>query len=123
VNDLALPPSTPVIFPSPFVEARPPEWTPDYNMPGFLYAPLLVYPVRGNVVLFPFAASPEAEAYAATLLAGTVPAAGRFVLYGGDGPAYFWRDWFEKRPELAGWSHRSLGQFADVEAVLFEKPR
>jgi hypothetical protein len=123
VNGLALPPSTPVIFPSPFVEARPPEWTPDYNMPGFLYAPLLVYPVRGNVVLFPFTASPEAEDYAAALLAGTVPAAGRFVLYGGDGPAYFWRDWFEKRPELAGWTHRSLGQFADVEAVLFERAR
>lgn len=123
VNELALPPSTPVICPSPFIEARPPEWTPDYKMPGFLYAPLLVYPVRGTLMLFPYAASPEAEDYAGALLKGALPAAGRFVIYGGNGPAHFWRDWFEHRPELAGWSQRSLGQFRDVQAVLFEKTR
>jgi hypothetical protein len=121
VNDLALPPSTTVICPSPFVEARPPAWTPDYSMPGFLYAPLLVYPVRGNAVLFPFATSPEAEDYATALAQGALPAAGRFIIYGGIGQADFWRNWFEKRPELAGWNHRSLGQFKDVEVVLFER--
>ena len=121
VNRLALPPSTPVICPSPFVEARPPAWTPDYEMPGFLYAQLLVYPVRGNVVLFPFVDSPEAEDYATALLHGAVPVAGRFVIYGANGGVHFWRDWFEKRPELAGWRHRSLGDFKDVDAVVFEK--
>jgi hypothetical protein len=121
VNRLALPPSTPVICPSPFVEARSPAWTPDYEMPGFLYAPLLVYPVRGNVVLFPFVTSPEAEDYATALLQGAVPAAGRFVIYGANGGVHFWRNWFEKRPELAGWRHRSLGDFKDVDAVLFER--
>jgi len=121
VNRLALPPSTPVICPSPFVEARSPAWTPDYEMPGFLYAPLLVYPVRGNVVLFPFVTSPEAEDYATALVQGALPAAGRFVIYGANGGAHFWRDWFEKRPELAGWSQRSLGDFKDVDVVLFER--
>lgn len=123
VNELSLTPSTPVICPSPFVEARPPAWTPDYKMPGFLYAHLLVYPVRGNVVLFPFATSPEAEDYAAALAQGAIPSAGRFVIYGGNGQAHFWRDWFEKRPELAGWSHRSLGSFRDVDAVVFQRKR
>ena len=121
VNRLALPPTTPVICPSPFIEARSPAWSPDYEMPGFLYAPLLVYPVRGNVALFPFAVSPEAEDYANALLTGAVPAAGRFVIYGANGGAHFWTDWFEKRPELAGWSHRSLGPFKDVDAVVFEE--
>lgn len=121
VNRLALPPSTPVICPSPFVEARPPAWKPDYEMPGFLYAQLLVYPVRGNVVLFPFVTSPEAEDYATALLHGAVPVAGRFVIYGANGGVHFWRDWFERRPELAGWRHRSLGDFKDVDAVVFEK--
>ena len=121
VNRLALPPSTPVICPSPFIEARPPAWSPDYEMPGFLYAPLLVYPVRGNVALFPFVDSPEAEDYANALLQGAVPSAGRFVIYGPNGGVHFWRDWFEKRPELAGWSHRSLGPFKDVDAVVFER--
>jgi hypothetical protein len=121
VNRLALPVSVPVICPSPFVEARSPAWTPDYEMPGFLYAPLLVYPVRGNVVLFPFVTSPEAEDYATALVEGALPAAGRFVIYGANGGVHFWRDWFEKRPELSGWRHRSLGDFKDVDAVLFEK--
>jgi hypothetical protein len=121
VNRLSLPPSTPVICPSPFVEARSPAWAPDYEMPGFLYAPLLVYPVRGNVVLFPFVTSPEAEDYATALVQGALPAAGRFVIYGANGGVHFWRDWFEKRPGLAAWSHRSLGDFKDVDVVLFER--
>jgi hypothetical protein len=121
VNRLGLTPATPVICPSPFVEARSPAWTPDYEMPGFLYAPLLVYPVRGNVVLFPFVTSPEAEDYATALVQGALPAAGRFVIYGANGGVHFWRDWFEKRPELARWSHRSLGDFKDVDVVLFER--
>lgn len=121
VNRLALPPSTPVICPSPFIEARSPAWTPDYEMPGFLYAPLLVYPVRGNAVLFPFVTSPEAQDYATALVQGALPAAGRFVVYGANGGVHFWRDWFAKRPELAGWRHRSLGDFKDVDAVLFER--
>ncbi len=121
VNQLPLTAATPVICPSPFVEAKPPAWTPDYKMPGFLYAHLLVYPVRGNVVLFPFAESPEAEDYAVALMQGAIPAAGRFVIYGGNGQAHFWRDWFEKRPELAGWSHRRLGPFLDVDVEVFER--
>jgi hypothetical protein len=90
-------------------------------MPGFLYSHLLVYPVGGNNILFPFASSPEAEAYATALLQGALPASGRFVIYGGNGNTHYWRDWFEKRPELVGWTHRSLGAFLDVDAVLFEK--
>jgi hypothetical protein len=92
-------------------------------MPGFLYAHLLVYPVHGNVVLFPFASSSEAEDYATALVQGALPAAGQFVVYGGNGQAHFWRDWFEKRAELDGWIHRSLGQFDDVDAILFTAPR
>ena len=121
VNRLELPPSTPVICPSPFIEARPPEWTPDYKMPGFLYAHLLVYPVGGNVVPFPYAASPEAEDYATALLHGALPAAGRFAIYGWNGQVHSWRAWFEGRPEMDGWSHRSLGKFRDVDVVLFER--
>lgn len=121
VNQLPLTAATPVICPSPFVEAKPPAWTPDYKMPGFLYAHLLAYPLRGNVALFPFASSPEAEDYAVALLQGAIPAAGRFVIYGGNGQAHFWRDWFEKRPELAGWTHRSLGPFLDVDVEVFER--
>jgi hypothetical protein len=90
-------------------------------MPGFLYAHLLVYPVGENVVLFPYAASQEAEDYAAALAQGALPAAGQFVIYGDNRAAHFWTNWFEQRRELSEWNHRDLGQFRDVGAVLFEK--
>ena len=36
IEALALGPDVPIICPSPFIEARPPVWTPDYSLPGFL---------------------------------------------------------------------------------------
>ena len=113
-------PATPVIVISPFIEARPPEWRPDYPLPGFLYSFLPVYEIRGHPYLFPFADSPEAQAYARDLARDTLPRAGRFVIYGGDRNVKRWRDWFEKQPELAGWRARDLGSFGDVEAVVME---
>jgi hypothetical protein len=121
VNQLALPPSTPVICPSPFIEARPPAWSPAYKLPGFLYAHLSVYPVRGALLLFPFLSSRQADAYAVSLVQGSLASSGRFVVYGPNGGAHFWRDWLARRPELAGWRHRSLGDFRDVDAIVFEK--
>jgi hypothetical protein len=111
---------TPVICPSPFIEAKSPVWTPDYPLPGFLYAYLSVYPTGGRQFLFPFETSLEADAYARKLSRDTLPKAGRFVIYGGLGPAGYWRDWFLKQPELAGWRANSLGSFGDVLAVALE---
>jgi len=111
---------TPVICPSPFIEAKSPVWSPDYPLPGFLYSYLSVYPVGGRLFLFPFETSPEADAYARELSRETLPHAGRFVIYGGLGPAGYWRDWFLKQPEFAGWRATSLGSFGDVLAVVFE---
>jgi len=116
----ALPAGTPVIAPSPFVEAKSPAWRPDYPLPGFLYAHLNVYPLRQRTFLFPFQPSAEAEQYAAELDRKALARSHRFVIYGGDSNVRFWRNWFAKQPELAGWSAHSLGSFGDVGAVLFE---
>ena len=115
-------PDTPVICPSPFIEAKSPVWAPDYPLPGFLYSYLSVYPTGGHQFLFPFATSPEADAYARKLTRGTLARTGRFVIYGGLGPAGYWRDWFLNQPELAGWSANSLGSFGDVLAMVLEPP-
>ena len=56
-------PATPVLCPSPFIEARPPVWQPSYALPGFLYCHLPVYPFRGKPYLLPFEDSPEAKRY------------------------------------------------------------
>ena len=112
----------PVICPSPFIEARPPAWRPDYPLPGFLYAHLSVYPIRGRVYLFPFENSPEAESFASTLAQRALPVSRRFLIYGWEPQVHFWRDWFAHRTEFAGWSVRRLGPFADVDVVEFDAP-
>ncbi len=121
LNQLANAPMMPVLCPSPFIEARPPVWNPNYSTDGFLYSNLAVYRVRGKVYPFPFEPSPQAERFAASLAQRTLPASARFAIYGGDREVLFWRNWFAARPELAGWKDRSFGRFGDVEIVLFEK--
>ena len=119
---LGWPNTTPVIYPSPFIEAQTPTWQPDYSLPGFLYCQLLVYPAPGTPYLLPFKTSPEAEAYAATLGTGALLQAGRFVIYGGDVNVRHWRDWFARQASLEGWTYRRLGPFGDVDVAVFEDP-
>jgi hypothetical protein len=120
IEALHLTPGTPVIYPSPFIEAKPPVWRPDYPLPSFLYCHMLVYPVGGTPLLFPFESSAEAEQYATELAANTLPSSGRFLIYGGDRNVWLWQKWFAGRPELAGWQSRRLGPFGDVEVAVFE---
>jgi hypothetical protein len=119
VNRLAAP-GTPVVCPSPFIEAKPPAWRPSYPLPGFLYAHLYAYAVAGTVCPFPFDSSPEAARYAASLASGTAQAAGRLLIYGFRPQVDLWRIWFAARPELAGWKPTLL-PFGDVEVAELER--
>jgi len=114
-------PNTPVLCPSPFIEARPPVWTPDYKLPGFLYSQLPVYPFRGKPYLLPFEDSPEANRYIASLAEGTLTASGRFLIYGGTGAVRYWRNWFSIQPQFSAWHRENLGPFGDVTVELFER--
>jgi len=118
-NALALPSSTPVLVVSPFIEAKPPVWTPEYPLPGYLYCTLDVYPVNGTPYLLPYGESPAGTQYAEILARSTLPAAGRFLIYAHAGEARRWRDWFAARPEFTGWRSRLLGPFGDVDVALF----
>jgi mannosyltransferase len=115
VNQLEAAGEIPVICPSPFIEARPPAWRPDYQLPGFLYAHLAVYPISGKIYLFPFESSPQAESQAAMLSSSR-----RFLIYGWGPQVNFWRAWFARRPEFSNWHQRRIGPFADVDVVVFE---
>ena len=117
----ALEPDTPVIAVSPFIEAEPPVWRPDYHLPGFLYAPLFVYPLRGRIYPFPFTISPGAEQYAVNLVRDTLLKRPRFIVYGGGRYALVWAFWFARRPELAGWSY-TVNRAEAIETVVFENP-
>jgi hypothetical protein len=121
-NALALGPATPVLVVSPFIEARPPVWRPDYPLPGFLYCHLDVYPVGGTPYLLPYDDSPAARRYAEDLAKNTLPRAGRFLIYAGARDVRAWRDWYAARPEFARWRSRLLGPFLDVDVALFEAP-
>ena len=98
---------TPVLCPSPFLEARAPAWYPGYPTESFLYSNVVAYPVRGAVVPLPFDAEPV-----------PIPP-GRFVLYGGGRNAAAWVEWIETRTGRRG---HTLGNFGDVLAVAFDPP-
>jgi len=121
-NALALGSTTPVLVVSPFVEAKPPVWSPDYPLPGYLYSPLDVYPINAKPYLLPYGDSPAGKQYAETLAQGTLPAAGKFLIHGPAADVARWREWFAARPEFAGWRNRQLGPFLDVDVALFSAP-
>jgi hypothetical protein len=118
----ALPAGLPVLCPSPFIEARPPVWRPDYPIDTFLYSNLLVYPVPGKLYPFPYRRSPEADRAAQQLWNDTLSSAPGFALFGIDSAVEDWRRWFRARPETSAWHDQKLGGFGDVTAVVFEGP-
>jgi hypothetical protein len=77
--------------------------------------------VRGRIYPFSFTSSGEAERFAGSLARNVLLRSGRFAIYGGARSVQWWRDWFAARPELGGWRQRRLGDFGDVEALLFER--
>jgi hypothetical protein len=121
VNEWTVEPDTPVLLPSPFIEAKPPVWRPEYPLPGFLYCYLPVYPISGKPYLLPFERSPRGELYAAGLLP-VLSSSPRFLIYGGDKNVFVWRSFFASRPELGGWGNRQLHSFGDVDVAIFENP-
>jgi hypothetical protein len=121
VNGLVGNSRTPVICPSPFIEAQPPIWTPAYALPGFLYAHLAAYPVGGTTILLPTRRAPEGELYARTQIEERIAPSGRFVIYGGIYGVNLWLNWFAGQLEFAGWHSRRVGSFGDVGVVLFER--
>ncbi len=103
---------TPVLCPSPYLEAKPPAWNPNYTMPGFLYSHLDVYPVKGRVVPLPYQkidAIPQQT--------------GRFLLYGWEPQIHALRDRIQADPAYADWRMQRLGPFADVDVVVFHPPK
>ncbi|HVW07026.1 MAG TPA: glycosyltransferase family 39 protein [Bryobacteraceae bacterium] len=112
---------TPVVCPSPFVEARSPVWTPAYKLPGFLFAHLDAYPLRQTPLLLPSAVEDAGTRYARAVLTSKIVPAGRFVLYGGGYDVNHWAPWFSAQPELANWDLFLVGRYGDVEVVLYRK--
>jgi len=113
--------NTPVLCISPFVEAVPPVWRPDYPLPGFLYANLWAYPFRGKPYLLPFGSSTEAQDYGDALAAGTLSHARRFLIYGDIADAEYWRIRLSARPELRDW-HRAARNFGNIRVLVFAAP-
>ncbi len=122
INRLSASPQTPVVLPSPFIEARWPVWRPDYPLPGFLYSYLPSYPISAKPYLLPFQPSAEGLEYASELARGPLAGANQFFVYGGDINVRRWTNFFAGQPGLDHWTHRALGPFGDVEVVLFERP-
>jgi hypothetical protein len=119
VNDAVRNADMPVICPSPFVEARSPAWSPNYILPGFLYAHLDAYPIHAAIFLLPARAEPAGQTYASVLAGDRLIPARRFLVYGGTFGVSLWTDWFMAQPEFAHWHNFQVGKFGEVEIVEF----
>ena len=122
LHALNLSSDTPVICPSPLLEAKAPAWDFNYALPGYLYAHLDFYPIPGRPVLFPYGSAPEILADAAEEAGHSLFATGRFAIYGREIDVRFLSGWFAARPEFAGWRHASFGPFGNIGVALFESP-
>ena len=121
VNSLTRDSDMPVVCLSPFVEAKPPAWVPDYPLPGFIYSHLDAYPIHAATVLLPNHLEPQGEQYAEAALRDRVLSKGRFLVYGGVYDVNLWTQWIAAQSELAGWTHHPVGFFGDVEVVTFQR--
>ncbi len=122
IHSLDIRPDTPILYPSPFIEALSPVWKTDYTLPGFLYCQVEFYPVGGTPYLLPFTVSPEAERYGAEISSSTLALQDRFLIYGGHKGVNEWEHFFSGQPQFGGWSIRQVAKVGDVEAVAFENP-
>ena len=119
-NRLAKNPATPVLCMSPFIESAGRGWSPQYALPGFLYAHLSIYPILGAPYLLPMQTSLAAQQYAAQLTSGKLVEAGRFLLYGQSWQVKYWDRWFRQRAELAGWGS-AVEEYGDVAVGIFTR--
>jgi hypothetical protein len=113
---------TPVICISPFIEAQPPVWTPEYRTPGFLYSSFLYYPIRGDMKLLPYESAPESERYTERLLATDLVPSGTFITYGSTYAVGKLDEWLQKRPELRAW-HRESKRFDMISVAVYRGPQ
>jgi hypothetical protein len=111
---------------SPFVEAAPPVWRPDYTLPGFLYAPLFAYPLRAKAYLLPydpggdFKPPREAGEYAESVADGELPWHEKFVIYGSIGAVSDWSAWFSSRLKTRNW-RSEVHDFGDIRVSMFRR--
>ena len=110
--------STPILCPSPFIEAVPPVWRPDYPFPSFLYSHLQFYSLNGRLRLFPFKPSSESNEYLQSLLATELMPAGKFVTYGSTWSVQALDRWFAGRPEMTRW-HKESARFDSLSVVVY----
>jgi hypothetical protein len=122
IRALGIRPDTPILYPSPFIEAQSPVWHPNFELPGFLYCNVAFYPVGGTPYLLPFVSSPDAERYASEIASTALAAEDKFVIYGSDVRVEYWEKAFSGQPGLAGWQARQIAKVGDVEAFVFERP-
>ena len=73
MNTLALGPATPVICPSPFIEARPPVWTPGYPLAKPILGPVTAT-VAGLPATIQYAGSAPGGIYGFTQVNIAIPA-------------------------------------------------
>jgi hypothetical protein len=106
----------PVVMQSPFVEAFPERYDFTRPLPAFLYAPLAVYPLEGEIVRIPFGLNRSSQSFLETGVLPMLRGRDRFVLLNRASPH---AGWFQSRlPEFRA---RLVRESGPIQVHLFER--
>jgi hypothetical protein len=108
----------PVLIKSTFPESSKQNLDYTGKLPGWLLAPVVLYPSAGHVFPVSRAFDHASVSYLATSVAPAIDREGRFILVK-LGPDDELNSWLSKR--FCGYSARSLGNFDLVDAKLYER--
>jgi hypothetical protein len=109
-------PATPVLFESGFVESS----TQNLDLraaPGFLTAPLSLYPAAGRVIVLPYKFGESSRPYVESVASRLEGHSSRFVLVACNGD--FWRAWLAGR--FHNYTSYTIGGFGKITITVFQK--
>jgi dolichyl-phosphate-mannose-protein mannosyltransferase len=108
-------PATPVLFQSGFIESST-ENLDLRTAPGFLTAPLSIYPAAGRVIVLPYKFGENSRPYVESVVSQLEGHRSRFVLVTCNGD--FWRAWLAGR--FQNYTSSTIGGFGKITVTVFQ---
>ncbi len=111
----------PVLLSGSYAESRNVAWVQDGEHAAYMLAPLEYYPPRGQTMILPLLAGPDAESYAQRLLDAGIASTKRFSLIERSSRWPSWAPWLDRRLRPRGYRMRRVWDSGSTSAWVFER--
>jgi hypothetical protein len=101
---------------SPFIEAFPERYDFTGPLPHYLFAPLIVYPLQGEIVRIPIGLNRSSREFLESSVLPVLRGRKRFVLLSRASPHPVW---FQS--QLPGFNPEQAGKFGPIDVYVFER--